>query len=209
MYKVNLLPQELLAGAGGAQRNISLRKILLVTAGFLIALYIILALCLFIGRWQVDTRRKSLSALEPRIQQVDSLRNKAVILKARAAAWQNILSKRRTYRSLLEDFNSRLPVDMWLTRVEISRPEQQTSLGATPVAPQPQAVPQAIPQPTRVVIEGGTSSLASVGVYVNNLGKLPYFKNVALKDVKEVTTTAPERVTVFTIEASLGEGGRR
>jgi len=209
MYKVNLLPVELLTETEGVPRKIQPRVILVAFAGFLCLLYAIFGVYLFIGRAQVEQKRHALAALEPQIQRVEALQNEAVTLKARAAVWQKIISDRRTYYLLLADFQYSLPVDMWLTGVEIFQPEPQTPPGAAPNPPQPQAAPQALPQPTRVTVEGGTNSLASVGVYLNNLCRLPYFKSVTLKELKEIKTGGQERVTVFTIEAALKEGGWR
>jgi hypothetical protein len=60
-----------------------------------------------------------------------------------------------------------------------------------------------------VVIEGGTGSLASVGVYINKLCCLPYFTNVALKEVREIRAAGQPGAVVFSIEAGLKEGGGR
>lgn len=214
MYKVNLLPPELVLESERYQRRVRPLALLIIlgTVGCLV--YTAFVFWFFLSRAQLEEKRQALVALEPQIQQVEALRNRAVALQARTAAWQEVLAQRRTYHPVLADLQRFLPADMWLTRVEIARPEPQASENASQqgaVENQQAQVPPspAFPNPTRVVIEGGTGSFASVGVYINKLCRLPYFTNVALKEVQEVKTAGQPGATVFIIEARLREGGKR
>lgn len=199
MYKVNLLPPELLAiGEPGLRRRSPLYNLLLLAAGGLCLLYLAFLTYLFVGQVQIEAKRKALAALEPQIQQVERLQQQTQILRTRAAVWGELIRRRREYYPLLADLQRVLPVDMWLTRVALL-PEQPQPPETT--LPKPTTELRVPPLPNLLVVEGGTHSLASVGVYVNNLCQLPHFKRVALKEVKRV---GQEQVTTFTIEAVLG-----
>ncbi|MEW6574405.1 MAG: PilN domain-containing protein [Bacillota bacterium] len=200
MYKVNLLPPELLHEPEGPSRKPVAPWSLLAAFCLLGLIYIGFALGTYFIKAQADHKQRLLAALEPKIQEVEVLQSKAARLRASLYAWQDLISSRRAYYTLINDFHLNLPVDMWLTRVEILGLEPQAQTQGAPN--QPQSPPQA----TRVIIVGGTGSLASVGVYINRLSQLPYFKSVVLKEIKEIRTAGEERVTVFTIEAALKEG---
>lgn len=209
MYKVNLLPPELVAAEPGLHRRSPLYNLLVFCVGGLCLLYVTFLLYLFFSQLQVQQKQKALAALEPQIQQVEKLQQQSQALRDRAMVWEGILKERREYYPLLVDLQRVLPVDMWLTRIELARVEPQAP-GGLPAAPaQPQASggappplqPAVPPVPNRLVIEGGTRSLSSVGVYINNLCRLPYFQKVTLR---EVTTVGQDHVTTFTIEAVLG-----
>ncbi|MDI6631102.1 MAG: PilN domain-containing protein [Bacillota bacterium] len=214
MYRVNLLPPELVFESERSQRRARPLGLLIMLGTIGCLVYTAFVFWFFLSRAQLEEKRQALAALEPQIQQVEALQNRAVMLRARTAAWQEVLAERRTHHPVLTDLQRFLPADMWLTRVEIARPEPQVSGSASQQGAvenqQAQAPPPpAFPRPTRVVIEGGTGSLASVGVYINKLCRLPYFTNVALKEVREIKTAGQPGATVFTIEAGLKEGGGR
>ena len=213
MYRVNLLPPELALESERTLRRVTPLRLLMISCGILGFLYLIFVCWLFISRAEVEAKRQALAAIEPQIRQVEVLQNRANALRAHTAAWQEVQARRQVCYPLLTDFQRSLPADMWLTRVEIAPPAAQAPQGASggqnetaanPAAPAPP--PPALPKATQVVIEGGTNSLTSVGVYINNLCRLPHFKRVALKEVKEVKGAGQESVTVFTIEAALKGG---
>lgn len=208
MYKVNLLPPELVATEPGGSRRSPLYNLLIFCAGGLCLLYVVFLLYLFFSQLQVQQKQKALAAFEPQIQRVESLQRQSQLLRSRAMVWEGILKERREYYPLLVDLQRVLPVDMWLTRIELgAQPQAASGLPAAPAQPQapggtsPPLQPAVPPAPNRLVIEGGTRSLPSVGVYINNLCRLPYFQKVTLR---EVTTVGQDHVTTFTIEAVLG-----
>ncbi|MGQ9513020.1 PilN domain-containing protein [Thermodesulfitimonas sp.] len=211
MYRVNLLPPELVATEPGAYRRSPLYNLLIFCIGGLCLLYVAFLLYLFFSQLQVQQKQKALAALEPQIRQVETLQRQSQTLKNRALVWEDILKERREYYPLLVDLQRVLPVDMWVTRVELTRTEPQAAGGPPAAAAQPQASggtppaapvrPAVPPAPNRLVIEGGTRSFSSVGVYINNLCRLPYFQKVTLR---EVTTAGQDYATIFTIEAVLG-----
>lgn len=189
MYKVNLLPPELLtAEFSETPRRSPVIGIFVCTVGLLCLLYVALAFYTFNTRVQVNEINNLLIALEPEILQVETLQSRTEFLKSRAAAWRRITEERRTYYPVLTDLHRVLPVDMWLTSVAIA---QQEAGG-----------------PVQAVIQGGTGSLASVGVYVNNLSRLSYLNSVALIELKQVKNEGKEPVTVFTVKADMRKGGR-
>ncbi|RPF49229.1 type IV pilus assembly protein PilN [Thermodesulfitimonas autotrophica] len=208
MYKVNLLPPELVATEPGVSRRSPLYNLLVFCVGGLCLLYVAFLLYLFFSQLQVQQKQKALAALEPQIQQVERLQQQSQALRDRAMVWEGILKERREYYPLLVDLQRVLPVDMWLTRIELgAQPQAPGGLPAAPAQPQasggapPPLQPAIPPAPNRLVIEGGTRSLSSVGVYINNLCRLPYLQKVTLR---EVTTVGQDHVTTFTIEAVLG-----
>lgn len=58
--------------------------------------------------------------------------------------------------------------------------------------------------PDTLTLEGNTNSLAAVGVFIYQLGKLPYFSRVDLNEVKYDETKG---ITTFSISARLKGGG--
>lgn len=201
MYKINLLPQELLADTDATTPKSPVVEIV-IFLGILAVIYVALSAYIFVCRSQINQKRMALKDLEPQIQRVEALQSKTAILKARLDVLHRTVSEQRQYYPVFKDINANLPEDMWLTRVSISLPE------ASDKSSEKLQVLN-LQEPTQVLIEGGTNSLASVGVYVNKLAKLGYFKQVVLKEVKEVELADGWGVTVFTIEARLVEGGWR
>ncbi|MEW6447048.1 MAG: PilN domain-containing protein [Bacillota bacterium] len=187
MYKVNLLPPELVSRAelGEAPRRPPVIVVFVCVAGLLCLVYIGFAFYIYSARAKVTEIKHELAALEPEIQQVEALQSKTALLKNRAAAWRQITENRKTYYHFFKDLNRLLPVDMWLMSVDMAQPK--------------------VGDPVHVVIEGATGSLASVGVYINNLSGLPYLNGVTLKELKQET---PVAVTVFTVDAYISDGGR-
>ncbi|MEW6182938.1 MAG: hypothetical protein AB1500_07145 [Bacillota bacterium] len=226
MYRINLLPQELLADAAGKKRDVLLPGAI-VLSGVLLTAYIILAVYNYIGYLHVNEKKTALQNLEPQIKHVESLESQTAKDKEQLGVLAGADSERRHYYSVLESVYSKLPVDMWLTRFTVSclAPSEKTSGKQSD-----ELKPEDFQKPTQLVIQGGTGSLASVGVYLNKLLEFPYLKTVTLKEVREIEVTPeqpsptvqPEgdrpavqqaaenvRVTVFTIEAVLAEGGWR
>lgn len=227
MYKINLLPQELLAEAAGKKRDVLLPGII-IFFGVLLAVYIGLAANIYIGQRQINEKKAAYKDLVPQIKRVEELQSQTARDKAQLAVLEKTDTERRHYYSVLAQVNSVLPVDMWLTRFLVSR--------SGPSEKEPDKLQaEDLQKPTRLVIEGVTGSLSSVGVYLNKLQELSYFEKVTLKEVKEVEVAPkqaeepavpaeeqqgeqPEgqqaeqekvRIKVFTIEAVLKEGGWR
>lgn len=192
MYKINLLPPELLPEPP-AKKPLA-PKGLLVGVSVLGLLYIGLALALYYTEAQIGDKKRALAGLDTKIQEVEALQKKAAWLEARLSAWQGLLASRRESSALLDTLQLNLPVEMWLTRVEVSGPAEQAAEGK----PQERA--------DRMVIEGGSRSVAAVGVYVNRLSKSSYLRRVVLQEVKEVRQAGEAPILVFSIEAVLREG---
>jgi len=193
MYKINLLPPELLPEPPA--RKPFVPKSLLAGVCILGLVYIGLTLALYYTEARIEDNRRALGGLDAKIQEVEVLQNEAAKLETRLSAWQGLLAGRRESTALLNTLQASLPVEMWLTRVEALGPSEQAAEGN----PQEGA--------ERLVIEGGSRSLAAVGVYVNRLSGSPYLRRVVFKEVKEVKRAGEAPILVFSIEAVLKEGG--
>jgi Tfp pilus assembly protein PilN len=159
------------------------------------------------GPWLAGEKERALEQFGTDIKKAEALRSSASVFKTRAAVWEDLLADRRSPYGLFNDLGRLMPVDMWLTRVAVGMPETLSSPGVEPGRPQNSAPAAPILTPLKVVIEGGTNSLASVGVYSSKLSELPDFRNVTLKTVQESTGQPP--VSVFVIEAELAELDRK
>lgn len=97
--------------------------------------------------------------------------------------------------------------------VQKGRPKSgQTGTGAlsdskTSAAKQEGTSQQAsLPVPDTLAIEGYSRTVSSVGVFINNLNKLPYFKSALLEELGEDEKYAG--VKKFKLIAEIKEGGR-
>jgi len=62
-----------------------------------------------------------------------------------------------------------------------------------------------LPHPNVLSVEGYSRTVPSVGILVNNLGKMPYLKNIMLNEIREDERHAAVK---FKITAMIGESGR-
>ncbi|OPY57734.1 MAG: Fimbrial assembly protein (PilN) [Pelotomaculum sp. PtaU1.Bin035] len=87
----------------------------------------------------------------------------------------------------------------------------QANVGAAPGGQSPAAgqkdspSPDSPPAPNILVVEGYSRTVPSVGIFVNNLDKMPYFTSVKLNEISEEEKNAAIK---FKLTAILKDGGR-
>lgn len=210
-YKVNLLPPALQRESViDTRRLVRLAAVTLVAAAVVGGYgYFLLQLVLMKG--ELAETRQRLAALEPTVARVNKMREERRTAEETARALTQLLNGRLAWSGMLADINYALPRDMWLDKLEILKEQQApagekkggsaqgTGGGQSPAGAGAQssattgaaagaqagAAPAAPPRPDRVVVEGYSRSVASVGVLVHNLHESPHFKAVTLQEVSE------------------------
>ncbi|HHW42271.1 MAG TPA: hypothetical protein GXX25_00400 [Desulfotomaculum sp.] len=139
-YRINLLPPEL------QPRPLVDRKRLVTIAG----LTMLLGLFLMGGAgWLIKSYNQrselasingQLSSLSPTVQKVEQIRAQKQKLLASAAAMEELLSRHRAWKPVMDDMARILPVDMWLVSVDAAYNQDadkvlKTSAGASTANP--------------------------------------------------------------------------
>lgn len=218
MYKINLLPAELRPGF-----EIDLRRLLI--KGMIIFLLAGLAgaYCGFIYRFfslenELADAGAKLAELRPRVKEVQALIEERKRIEARVEALQNLINGHKTWSHVLADLNDILPVDTWLTGINIyydpkagtkeesGKGEKDTINKETGKPGKVDASAQdAAHVPNAVTIEGKSRSVPSVGIFLKNLNGLTYFDAVFLNDMHE---NYNEGTVTFSITAYIRESDR-
>ncbi|MDD3653353.1 MAG: PilN domain-containing protein [Desulfotomaculaceae bacterium] len=76
---------------------------------------------------------------------------------------------------------------------------------ASPTGQQGQSQASAPPVPNTLTIEGYSHTVPSIGVFINNLNKMPYFTKITLNELAEDEKTLAIK---FKLTAAIKEGGR-
>jgi len=234
MYKVNLLPPELQRDISVDIRRlvkwltVSLVVIILVL-GYGIFLY-----SFFSTKKEIVETEKYLSELQVTVNRIEDIKKQRQKNEQSVQKFKDLVEKRLIWSYILDDLNYNLPVDMWLASIELSFTGLQVSTGTVGQAQgQPnaqasqmqiqvqtgagvvhgvQALPEgqkgiavSPPVPNTLTIAGYSRSVPSIGIFINNLHKMPYFAKVTLNEIAEDKNNA---VIKFKITAMTREGGR-
>jgi len=194
MYKVNLLPPKL-------QREgiIDVRRLVLITGTTLVIAVMLGTYGAFLINYlslknDLAATKQQLASLEPVVLRVEKMRNERTELEAVLDEYNSILKKRMTWTNLLFDFNRLMPIDSWLTELEISsrNPPEQKAGGDSPaqtapkttVKPEGQAQAQkeadTLPRANMITFKGFSRTVPSIGIFMNNLSQLACFKEIKL-----------------------------
>ncbi|MCL6561369.1 MAG: PilN domain-containing protein [Firmicutes bacterium] len=200
MYKVNLLPPEL-------QRDFSIdtRKLVNWSVFILIIASLSGAYALFLHslhevKIAVAGAGQYLESLRGDVALVEEVRKQRIKNEQTAKSLRGIQERRILWSNVLEEIELSLPSDMWLARLELARRDSQESPelagggGFT-----------AKEAPNLLIFEGYSRSFSSVGIFANNLCRMPYFSRVILNDLKEDQKNTAAR---FKITVLIGGGGR-
>lgn len=220
MYKVNLLPPELM----GWQKKVDKRRLVMGA----LCLVLVGIMLLGYGRflYNADNLRRQLQDVETELTQyqvevanVQRLTATKEQNEKAVAALQRIIETRRVWGSTLEDINLTMPVDLWLTGLQIvddkTKLPQKTVTPAQPGDEANQTTPAVtgnpseqtiIPNPPSVmIIEGKSGTTPSIGVFQKHLTNLIYFSSVQLENME---VNDEDGTFIFTINAVLKESDR-
>jgi Tfp pilus assembly protein PilN len=208
-YKTNFLPLEL--------QSAGLHKIRLIAVAGLF-----LATVLLGGCWVLADKcaviQKELAVVQRDLTQMESAyRSTENIKKERAAAedicrhYTEIISQKRQWSEILMELNRIAPMGLWLVELETGSQQENNDptdddANAGKQSPETSGTPGTtttgaleIPGES-MVMKGCTEELSAVGIFLLELGKLPYFQTVTLDQV-----TTESEVMTFQITASLYE----
>ncbi|GAB6182067.1 hypothetical protein JCM14036_33860 [Desulfotomaculum defluvii] len=203
MYRVNLLPPYLEPQNPKDYRR-KLGLILLVSLLFLLLFlsYGIFYTKLTLLHRQVEQQTKLLVQQRDKSKRIENLMVLNKMKQEQLVALSGIASNRLQWYDLLQDLPLALPMDTWVTGIEIKRVEGISTAGGfvssvlgphngiaqenlkTKTSETINNIPQSPPVPNILYIYGACWAIGSVGVLVDNLSKLPYFHNVKLVEAK-------------------------
>jgi Tfp pilus assembly protein PilN len=178
-YKINFLPLEL--------QGIALHKYRCLAVGTALLAVIFLCSC-----WMLAGRCTSLKSelviVQKEIQdRAPAYKNAELIKKECAAAerlcqeYTAIISRRQEWSKMLIDLNRIAPADLWLVELEIGEigeiGSQQQKTDSKKESSEKELFGK------KIIMKGNTGDLSAVGVFLIELGKLPYFQQLALDNV--------------------------
>ena len=208
-YKTNFLPLELQSAGLHKIRSIA------VAAAFLAA-------ALLGGCWvfadKCAATQQELAVVQRDLAQMESAYRSTENIKKESAAaeelrqqYTEIISQKRQWSEILLELNRIAPAGLWLVELETGSQQENNDptdddANAGKQSPETSGTPGTtttgaleIPGES-MVMKGCTEELSAVGIFLLELGKLPYFQTVTLDQV----TTESEMMN-FQITASLYE----
>ena len=193
-YKVNLLPPHL-------QREglIDFRRLTIITGTTLLIAIVLGSYGSFLFNFytmknDLAATRQQLEALAPMVARVEGLRKERKELEAILEEYKYILEKHIAWSTLLYDLGDVTPIDLWLVDMDLTNNQETKPQGGGTAAPastpkEPAAketrYAHAYPRPNVITFKGYSRTVPSIGVFVNNLYKLPYFKTIKLKSISD------------------------
>jgi len=232
MYKVNLLPPELQRDISIDIRRLVKRVAIFLVVIILVLGYSIFLYSFFSTKKEIVETEKYLNELQVTVKKIEDIKEQRQKNEQSVQQFKELVEKRLTWSYVLDDLNYNLPVDVWLASIELSFTDLQASTETVGQAPeQPKVhVPQAQtgtrtvpggqslpagqkepllsaspPVPNTLTVVGYSRTVPSIGIFINNLHKMPYFTKVTLNEIAEDENNA---VIKFKITAMTKEGGR-
>lgn len=181
LYRVNLLPPHL-----QQESTIDLHRLRIILVIGLPTVLILACYCVFMINYctvkgKLAETKSQTALLAPVAAQVQDMIAERTALEATMKELDQIITNHRSWSGLLDDLGDIAPIDLWLTRLEIADKPFH------PPADQKQKEPDPYAPPTLVSCQGLARTLPSIGVFLRNLGSLPYFTEVKLVRVNAVS----------------------
>jgi hypothetical protein len=208
VYKINLLPVELQKDLSidvkGLVRRVTVTVIvILLLFGYGAFLYLG-----YLTKKEITDTEKYLSQISAAVKRVEGIKAQRVKDEESTKLYKGLLSTRQTRFPMLEDISYNMPVDLWLEKVDMSyvAPKEEGKDGKPAQAANGDKKETAAPPvPNNLIIEGYSRTVPSIGVFMNNLYRMPYFSSVILN---ELNTDEKSGNIKFKLTAVLKEGGR-
>lgn len=188
--KVNLLPPEL--QREGIIDFKRLLKISVITVLIMVVLggYAAFLVKFSVTRSEVDIAGQELEKLQAVVVRIEDLKKERKRNEVVAEGLHKLVSERDIWSDRLDDLNYNLPVDMWLTELDLLKTQAPGKTPEKKVKPAEQKAaalqqPSSIPKPDTLILKGFSLSVPSIGVFIYHLNQLPYFSNVTLNEIKE------------------------
>lgn len=186
MIEINLLPKELRRKGKKFAFNKNLIYVGMV-AGVLIVLFVAISILQTFKLKALDQKiadaKKRTEALKKNIELVDALADLKDKLLQRMSAIENLDKNRATWVYVLEDLSGRVPEHLWLSLLKEEEPasESQAGTGADTTIKKTLVFPTT----KKVTLEGYTYSINSLALFLIELVRSDYFKNMDLRFIKQ------------------------
>ena len=212
LYRVNLLPPSL-----QREELVDVRRLLLTSLAAVLILAIVATTVVFVisfnnVKQEIGFANQQVAVLQPTVDMVQSLQSQIRAMQSTAADYNGLLNRQVTWSTLIYKLNEIAPSDLWLTELDMNNtnlskdPASKQVSTAFPAAPGASGVPGAngnvvamgnaqgsnepYPYPNVITIKGMANSVTSIGIFDQNLNKLPYFKNVVINTIGSQTLGA-------------------
>ncbi|MEW6276064.1 MAG: hypothetical protein AB1556_13275 [Bacillota bacterium] len=218
-YRIDLLPAELRKRpADRLRRFVPLLLTIVVVAGLAAGYSAFLTRCAQISR-ELTVLNESLPPLRKEAARLEEIKRQRLDLEKRGGELAALLRNRRTCPEILAAVAGVVPDEVRLTGLRLEKAtekeqEKQAQSGPRQAQPAPpglsaQPAPPGLPRavipgvPDTLWIAGASHSAPAVGIFIAQLGQLPYFSKVTLTGLH---FEEGEDCLVFAIAASLKEG---
>jgi Tfp pilus assembly protein PilN len=187
MIEINLLPKELRRKG----RKFAFNKNLIyvgMAAGVLIVLFVVISIFQTFKLKALDQKiadaKKRTEALKKNIELVDALSDLKDKLLQRMSAIENLDKNRATWVYVLEDLSGRVPEHLWLSLLKEEEQPASESQAGTGVDTTTKKT-SLFPPTKKVTLEGYAYSINSLALFLIELMKSDYFKNMDLRFIKK------------------------
>jgi Tfp pilus assembly protein PilN len=203
MIEINLLPKELKRKGKGFAFGKSL-VYLGATALILVVLFVAVSI---LQSFKLKTLDKNIAAAKKRteelkknIELVDALIDLKGKLLQRMSAIETLDKNRTTWVYILEDLSQRVPENLWLSvlREEEASTVSPKGTGADTTAPKVSLASL----PRKMNMEGYAYSINSLALFLIELMKSDYFKNMELQFIKK-SETEKQKIFSFGLSGDL------
>jgi Tfp pilus assembly protein PilN len=202
MIEINLLPKELRRKG----RRFTLDKNLIyvgAVAGILVILFVVVSIFQSFKLKALDKKiaeaKKRTEELRKNIELVDALGDLKNKLLLRMSAIETLDRDRATWVYVLKDLSQRVPEYLWLSALR----EQKAVSGSQAVEADTSEQKASLLSPTsKVNIEGYTYSINSLALFLIQLMRSDYFKNMELQIIKK-SEMAKQKTFSFGLSGDL------
>jgi len=186
MIEINLLPKELKRKG----RRFAFDKYLIylgTVAGILVVLFVVISILQSFRLKALDKKiadaKKRTEELKKNIELVDALIDLKGKLLQRMSTIETLDKNRATWVYILEDLSQRVPEHLWLSLLK-----EEESASISPKGTEADTTKEKTllpPAANKVTIEGYTYSINSLALFLIELMKSDYFKNIELQFIKK------------------------
>ncbi|MCK4385177.1 MAG: PilN domain-containing protein [candidate division Zixibacteria bacterium] len=203
MIEINLLPKELKRKG----RRFAFDKNLVylgIAAGVLVILFVVISTfqsfkIKALDKKTAEAKRKT-EKLRKNIELVDALSDLKEKILQRMSAIETLDKNRATWVHVLEDLSQRVPEYLWLSVLR----EEEAVAESQAEAEGDTSIQHALPltSTTKVSIEGYTYSINSLALFLIQLTRSDYFKNMDLQFIKK-SETEKQKIFSFGLSGEL------
>jgi Tfp pilus assembly protein PilN len=210
MIEINLLPKELRKTGKGFV--LSKNNLYLLVGGTVVIILMILVTTFqtlklkSLDRKIMEAQRKK-EQLRENIQMVDAINELKNNIIRRMSGIQNLDKNRSTWIEVFQDLSDRVPEYVWLSSFK-ETPKQQPKATPTPAAGS-EASQDTVKKVTQkqafisdMTIDGYSLSINNLAIFMINLMRSDYFKNIELNFVK-AEAVEDQKVFVFQLAGDL------